>query len=49
VPGGGTGMIEASINLSNKVGIVTNSVIVFTSQGNRRLNVKAFMPEPNAK
>jgi hypothetical protein len=43
VPSGGTGKLEASINLSNKVGVVTNSVIVFTSQGNRRLNVKAFV------
>jgi hypothetical protein len=49
VPSGGTGKLEASINLSNKVGIVTNSVIVFTSQGNRRLNVKAFVAEPNGK
>jgi hypothetical protein len=45
VPSGGTGKIEASINLSNKVGIVTNWVIVFTSQGNRRLNVRAFLPD----
>lgn len=43
VPSGGTGKLEASINLSNKVGVVTNSVIVFTSQGNRRLNLKAFV------
>jgi hypothetical protein len=45
LPSGGTGEIEASINLSNKVGIVTNSVIVFTSQGNRRLNLKAFVAD----
>jgi hypothetical protein len=49
VPSGGTGKLEASINLSNKVGIVTNSVIVFTSQGNRRLNVKAFVAGPTTK
>jgi hypothetical protein len=45
IPSGGTGRIEASINLSNKVGVVTNYVIVFTSQGNRRLNVKAILPD----
>lgn len=45
VPPGGTGKIEASINLAGKTGVVTNYVIVFTSQGNRRLNVKAILPE----
>jgi hypothetical protein len=45
LPSGGIGKIEASINLSNKVGTVTNSIIVFTSQGNRRLNVKAFVAD----
>jgi hypothetical protein len=45
VPSGGTGTIEASINLSNKVGTVTSSVVVFTSQGNRRLTLKAFLPD----
>jgi hypothetical protein len=45
VPSGGTGKLEASINLSNKVGIVTNWVIVFTSQGNRRLNIRAFVAD----
>ncbi|HWC60465.1 MAG TPA: DUF1573 domain-containing protein [Verrucomicrobiae bacterium] len=45
IPSGGSGKIEASINLSNKVGIVTNSVIVYTSKGNRRLYVKAFTAE----
>lgn len=45
VPSGGTGKLEASINLSNKVGIVTNWVIVFTSQGNRRLNLRAFVTD----
>jgi hypothetical protein len=42
---GGTGKIEASINLTGKVGTVTNYIIVFTSQGNRRLNVKAILPD----
>jgi len=45
IPSGGTGEIGATINLSNRVGVVTNYVIVFTSQGNRRLNVKAILPE----
>jgi len=45
IPSGGTGEIGATIDLAKKVGTVTNYVIVFTSQGNRRLNVKAIMPE----
>jgi Protein of unknown function (DUF1573) len=45
IPSGGSGTIEASINLTNKVGIVTNSVIVYTSKGNRRLYVKAFVAD----
>jgi len=45
VPSGGTGQIEASIDLRRKSGVVTNSIVVFTSQGNRRLNVKAFAPD----
>jgi hypothetical protein len=46
---GEAGKIEASIDLSKKApGEVTNSIIVFTSQGNRRLWVKAIVPEkPN--
>ena len=43
IPSGGSGQVEASIDLSNKVGIVTNYVIVFTSQGNRRLSVEAIV------
>jgi hypothetical protein len=42
---GAGGKIEASIDLSNKGGAVTNSIIVFTSQGNRRLWVKAMIPD----
>jgi hypothetical protein len=45
IPSGGTGTIGASINLSNKTGVVTNYVIVETSQGNRQLNVKAILPD----
>lgn len=41
---GGTGRIDASINLHGKSGEVTNSIIVFTSKGNRRLSVKAIVP-----
>ncbi len=47
VPSGGAGTIEASINLSNKVQDVTSSVVVFTSQGNRRLTLKVFLPKSN--
>jgi len=43
IPSGGTGTIGASINLSNKVGIATNSVIIYTSKGNRRLFVTAVV------
>jgi hypothetical protein len=42
LPSGASGEIDATINLSNKVGVVTNQIIVFTSRGNRRLFVKAF-------
>jgi hypothetical protein len=45
IPSGGRGEIGASINLSNKSGIVTNYIIVFTSRGNRQLNVKATVPD----
>jgi len=41
---GGTGEIHATIDLSKKSDTVTNQIIVFTSQGNRRLFVKAFLP-----
>ncbi|HEY2083567.1 MAG TPA: DUF1573 domain-containing protein [Verrucomicrobiae bacterium] len=39
---GASGKIEATIDLSKKTGVVTNAIIVFTSQGNRRLKVKAI-------
>jgi hypothetical protein len=45
IPSGGAGKIDATIDLSNKIGVVTNYVIVFTSQGNRRLNVTAILPD----
>lgn len=41
---GASGQIHAAINLHGKSGPVTNSIIVFTSKGNRRLNVKAVAP-----
>jgi hypothetical protein len=44
LPSGGTGEIHATIDLSKKSDTVTNQIIVFTSQGNRRLFVKAFLP-----
>jgi hypothetical protein len=49
IPSGGAGQIEATIDLKKKSpGIVTNQVIVFTSFGNRRLTLKAYVPEkPN--
>jgi hypothetical protein len=42
---GASGKIEATIDLSKKTGVVTNSIIVFTSQGNRRLKVKAILSD----
>lgn len=45
LPSGGSGTIGASINLSNKVGIATNSVVIYTSKGNRRLFVTAFVAD----
>jgi hypothetical protein len=44
LPSGASGKIEATIDLQNKTGTVTNSIIVFTSRGNRRLKVKAVVP-----
>jgi hypothetical protein len=45
LPGGASGKIEASIDLANKTGVVTNSIVVFTSLGNRRLWVKAIVSD----
>jgi len=45
IPSGGAGKISATIDLSGKTGVVTNYVIVFTSRGNRLLNVKAILPD----
>lgn len=45
IPSGGSGQIDATIDLAGKLDTVTNSIVVFTSQGNRRLNVKAYLPE----
>jgi hypothetical protein len=46
LPSGASGKIEATIDLSKKTGgVVTNAIIVFTSQGNRRLNVKAIISD----
>ena len=42
IPSGGTGTMYATVELPNKGGVVETHVIVFTSQGNRRLNLKAF-------
>jgi hypothetical protein len=46
---GGTGEILATIDLHKKTGSVTNQVIVFTSQGNRRLTLKAIVAESGSK
>ena len=43
VQSGGSGEIHATIDLHKKNGSVTNQVIVFTSQGNRRLTLKAIV------
>jgi Protein of unknown function (DUF1573) len=43
---GAAGKIEATIDLTKKTGsVVTNEIIVFTSQGNRRLKVKAIISD----
>lgn len=42
LPSGAAGQINATIDLSNKVGMVTNQIIVFTSRGNRRLFVTGY-------
>jgi hypothetical protein len=43
---GASGKIEATIDLTKKTGnVVTNEIIVFTSQGNRRLKVKAIVSD----
>lgn len=49
LPSGGGGEIQALIDLHKKIGSVTNSVIVYTSKGNRRLTLKAIAPEAGAK
>jgi hypothetical protein len=46
---GAGGEIHATIDLTNKVGVVTNQIVVFTSLGNRRLFVKAIAADPVAK
>lgn len=45
VPGAG-GEIHATLDLRNRIGGVTNYVIVFTSKGNRLLTVAATLPKP---
>jgi hypothetical protein len=46
LPSGASGKIEATIDLTKKTGnVVTNEIIVFTSQGNRRLKVKAIVSD----
>lgn len=46
LPSGAAGKIEATMDLSKKIaGVVTNEIIVFTSQGNRRLKVKAIISD----
>lgn len=44
VPSGGTGQIQVTMDVHNKIGAVTKDVIVFTSKGNRRLKVTAVVP-----
>jgi hypothetical protein len=46
LPGGASGKIDATIDLTKRTSnIVTNEIIVFTSQGNRRLKVKATVSD----
>ena len=42
-PSGTSGLVSATIDLKNKFGAVTNEIIVYTSQGNRRIKVEAFV------
>jgi hypothetical protein len=49
LPSGGSGKINATIDMSKKTGVVTNQIVVFTSQGNRRLFVKAYVADENTK
>jgi len=44
VPSGGTGQIEATMDIHNKIGTVTKEIIVFTSRGNKRLKVTVVVP-----
>lgn len=49
VPSGGTGEIQATIDMHKNPNSVTNDVIIYTSKGNRRLTLKAIVPESSAK
>jgi hypothetical protein len=44
IPSGGTGEIQASIDLRKKTLSATNDIVVETSKGNRRLTVEAILP-----
>ena len=44
IPPGGTGQIQATLDLHGKTGSVTNYIIVFTNKGNRMLTVAADVP-----
>ena len=45
LPPGAEGQIHATLDLHNRIGAVTNYVIVETSKGNRLLTVKADVPK----
>ncbi len=44
IPPGGSGQIQATLDLHGKTGSVTNYIIVFTNKGNRMLTVTADLP-----
>lgn len=44
ISSGGTGEIQVTMDVHNKIGTVSKEIIVFTSQGNRRLKVTAVVP-----
>jgi hypothetical protein len=45
LPSGGSGQIDATVQLPNKGGLAESHVIVFTSQGNRRLTLRSYVSQ----
>jgi mono/diheme cytochrome c family protein len=46
LPPGGTGQVEAKVNLAGKMGLVTKTLTFYTSVGNRIVMLKVQMPRP---